>query len=163
MPFQAFDLVPADSKLRTLTLSGTYAHIEAQPALGQFYRRDALNVAASWNFWNDWTASGSVSFDLSNHLIPTPVTSGATTVLHYSHGLYEPAQSQLMLQYKNDCCTFKGTFITGYTTSSFGYRQHDEAVLFTLELRTLGAISYSSDVSSLYNSIDGLQANGRPQ
>jgi LPS-assembly protein len=162
-PFVAFDLVPADSKLRTLTLSGTYAHIAAQPDLGQFYRRDALNVAASWNFWNDWTASGSVSFDLSNHLIPTAVVSGATTVLHYSHGLYEPAQTQLMLQYKNDCCTFKGQLVMGYATTSFGYRTRDDAVLFTLELRTLGAVSYSSDVTSLYNQIDGLNANGRAQ
>jgi LPS-assembly protein len=28
--------------------------------------------------------------------------------------------------------------------------------LFTLELRTLGAFSYSSDVTSLYNSVDGV-------
>jgi LPS-assembly protein len=47
----------------------------------------------------------------------------------------------------------------GYTTSSFGSRVKDETVLFTLELRTLGAISYSSDVTSLYNSVDGINAS----
>jgi LPS-assembly protein len=158
-PFQAFNWF-TDAKLRSISLSGTYAHIEAQPDLGQFYRRDALNLYASYNFWNDWTVSGGITFDLSNHLVPTLVAS-TPPALHYSHGLYEPASTSLMLQYKNDCCTFKGQFVTGYSTTSFGYRTHEEVVLFTLELRTLGAISYSSDVTQLYNSVDGLNANGR--
>jgi LPS-assembly protein len=143
-----------------MSLTSTYAHIEAQPELGQFYRRDALNLYASYNFWDDWTASGGITFDLSNHLVPTLVST-TPPALHYSRGLYEPASTTLMLQYKNDCCTFKGQFVTGYGTSTFGYRTHQEAVLFTLELRTLGAVSYSSDVTQLYNSVDGLNSSGR--
>ena len=35
----------------------------------------------------------------------------------------------------------------------------DDTVLFTLELRTLGAISYSSDVTNLYSSVDGINTS----
>jgi len=161
VPFQALNWFPDNKQLRSVTFSGSYAHIEAQPDLGLFYRRDALNLSGSWNFWNDWTASGGITFDLSNHLVPVAVSLNPAIPLHYSHGLFEPSSTSMLLQYKNDCCTFKGQFVTGYSTSSYGYRVHDEAVMFTLELRTLGAVSYSSDVSSLYNSVDGLNSNGR--
>ena len=62
----------------------------------------------------------------------------------------------MTLQYKNDCCTFKAQYLTGYATSALGSRVKDDTVLFTLELRTLGAISYSSDVTNLYSSVDGI-------
>jgi LPS-assembly protein len=161
VPFQAFDWFKDNKELRSLTFTGSYAHIAAQPDLGLFYRRDALNLGASMNVWGDWTVSSGVTFDLSNHLIPTQVSSDPTVPLHYSHALFQPASTSLLLQYRNDCCTFKGQFVTGYGTSSYGYRVHDETVMFTLELRTLGAFSYSSDVTSIYNSVDGLNANGR--
>ncbi len=163
VPFQAFNWFPDNKQLRSFSLSAGYAHIEAQPDLGQFYRRDALNAGGSWNFWDDWTASGGITFDLSAHLVPTQLSTNPAIPLHYSHGLFEPSSESLTLQYKNDCCTLKGQFVTGYSTSSYGSRVHDETVLFTLELRTLGAISYSSDVTSLYNSVDGLNANGSRQ
>ncbi|MFI5011664.1 MAG: LPS-assembly protein LptD [Hyphomicrobiales bacterium] len=158
VPFQAFNWFPDNKNLRSLTFSAGYAHIAAQPDLGQFYRRNALNVGGSWNFWSDWTVSGGITYDLSNHLVPTVLSNDPTVPLHYSHGLFEPSSTSLMLQYKNDCCTLKGQYVTGYSTSSYGGRVHDETVMFTLELRTLGAFSYSSDVTSLYNSVDGISS-----
>ena len=155
-PFQAVGWFSDTKQLQSLSLSGTYAHITEQPLLGQPYRRNALNVNASFSPWQDWTLSYGVSFDLSNHIQPYLVYLNTTAYLHYSHGLFEPAVNTVVAQYKNDCCTFKAQYLQGYTTSSYGARVKDETVLFTIELRTLGAFSYSSDVSSLYNSIDGV-------
>ncbi|SEE42930.1 LPS-assembly protein [Rhizobiales bacterium GAS188] len=155
-PFQALGWFSGTKQLQSIGLSGTYAHLAAQPALGQPFRRDALNLNASFSPWTDWTVSYGVSFDLTNHLQPNLVYLNNIPYLHYSHGLFEPASNSLVAQYKNDCCTFKAQYIQGYATSSYGSRVKDETVLFTLELRTLGAFSYSSDVTSLYNSVDGV-------
>jgi LPS-assembly protein len=161
LPISALNAFPGNKQANSLTFSGSYLHVEAQPELGQFYRRNALNLGGSWNFFDDWTISSGITFDLSAHLVPTQISTDPTVPLHYSHGLFEPSSESLTLQYKNDCCTFKGQLVTGFSTTSYGYRTHQEAVLFTLELRTLGAVSYSSDVTNLYNSVDGLNASGR--
>jgi LPS-assembly protein len=162
-PFQAVDWFGDSKQMKSFSLTASYAHLDAQPDLGQFFRRNALNVTGNWNFWDDWSATAGVTFDLSAHLVPTQVITpvGDLPALHYSHGLFEPYSTVLALQYKNDCCTLTGQYVTGYAVTSGGYHIHDETVLFTLELRTLGAFSYSSDVTSLYNSVDGIGANGR--
>jgi LPS-assembly protein len=158
LPFQALDLFPDDKNLRSLAFTATYAHIDAQPEIGQPFRRNALNLSTSWNAWNDWTVTYGITFDLSHHLDPAlvTVTSTGTAALHYSHGLWAPLSNVIVAQYKNDCCTFKAQYVTGYSTSTYGARVKDETVLFTLELRTLGVLSYSSDVTSIYNSLDGV-------
>jgi LPS-assembly protein len=149
-----------DNKMaRSLSFSAVYAHLAAQPLLGQPFRRDALNLGTSFSPWTDWTFSYGIAFDLSNHLVPNLVSFNGISSEHFSHALFEPAQNAVTLQYKNDCCTFKAQYLMGYATSNLGTRVKDETVLFTLELRTLGAISYSSDVTSLYNSVDGINTS----
>jgi LPS-assembly protein len=160
LPFQAFDLFPDNKNFRSLTLSGTYAHIDAQPDIGRPFRQNALNLNASWNVWSDWTLNYGITFDLSHHDDPilTYVPSTGEPILHYSHGLWTPLSNVIYAQYKNDCCTFKAQYVTGYATSNYGARVKDETILLTLELRTLGAISYSSDVTGYYNQLDGINS-----
>jgi len=155
-PLQAFDAFADNRVARSLSFFASYGRIQAQPLLGQPFRREALNLGTSISPFQDWTFNYSISFDLSNHLVPTLVTLNGFSTDHFSHALWEPAQNAMTLQYKNDCCTFKAQYLQGYTTSALGSRVKDETVLFTLELRTLGAISYSSDVTNLYNSADGI-------
>ncbi|MBV9566958.1 MAG: hypothetical protein JO172_02370, partial [Hyphomicrobiales bacterium] len=158
-PLQAVGWFGDNRAARSLSFSASYGRVQAQPLLGQPFRREALNLGTSFSPYQDWTLNYSIGFDLSNHLVPTLVTVNGVASEHFSHALWQPAQNALTVQYKNDCCTFKAQYVMGYTTSSLGSRVKDETVLFTLELRTLGAISYSSDVSNLYNSVDGINVS----
>jgi LPS-assembly protein len=158
-PLQGVDWFGDNKVARSLSFSATYGRIQAQPLLGQPFRREALNLGTSFSPYQDWSFNYSIAFDLGNHLVPTLVTLNGVSFDHFSHALWEPAQNAMTVQYKNDCCTFKAQYLTGYTTSALGSRVKDDTVLFTLELRTLGAISYSSDVTNLYSTVDGINTS----
>jgi len=158
-PLQAFGWFADNRIARSLSFSALYGRVQAQPLLGLPFRREALNLGTSFSPFQDWTLNYSIAFDLSNHLVPTLVSLNGVSSEHFSHALWEPAQNAVTLQYKNDCCTFKAQYVTGYATSALGSRVKDDTVLFTLELRTLGAISYSSDVTNLYSSVDGINSS----
>ena len=148
---QNFDLrrldVVAAANYGPLEASLQYARYQAQPAIGFITRREGLSPALKYRFLENYFAQGNVIFDLSRHLSPTG-----------GDALFSPAGIGVGLGYQDDCTTFSVNYTNVLQDNAFnGLPAHNQTLLFSLKLRTLGDATIRTAVGSTVTQ-DGLTA-----
>ncbi len=126
-----------------------YARYAAQPDIGYFVRREGLGTSAQINLTRNWFVNGAVFFDLSRNATerfynPTGSTSDPWTI----------SALQVGAGYRDECTTLGIVYSNGgKTTLADGTSERTQTLMLRLELRTLGGVNYSYNVTS---TADGL-------
>lgn len=118
--------------------SVTYARYEAQPERAQPFRREGLGINAGLKLGQFWSARGGVLYDLDKYL-----TDRALAVPQLNTPRFTLASATVGTRYEDECTTFDVSYITSFRDTSEGTRARtSQAILFRLELRTLGEIGF---------------------
>lgn len=133
------------AKFGPLTTSVTYARYASQPELGMDKRREGILGSANLKITENWYVSGSVLLDLDRYLTDREryVASNATTL--YKGNMLNVASMSLGAGYTDECTTFSIQYTAGYKDSVTGAKERAQAVMFRLELRTLGQASVTQN------------------
>lgn len=146
-----------------------YSRYEPQPELGIPRRREGLSLSQSFNFAQFWSVRGSVLFDLDkykydreryrdayilNQLYPASYAAPA----YPKTGPLQTAALSAGLRYQDECTIFDVTYSQSYADRQAGAKNDTRTVMFRLELRTLGEISYSQNLGAT-SAGDGVASN----
>ncbi len=130
--------------LGPVTGSVTYARYDAQPERGQAFRREGIQFSGALKFAQNWSVRSTVLYDLDKYLTDRVFTPGRSSPRWSISALY------LGLNYKDECTTFDVLYSTGFQDSSTGTRQRtSQSLMFRLELRTLGGVTFRQNVDDL--------------
>lgn len=156
-----------------LSTSVGYGRYEPQPDLGITRRREGLSITQSVSFAQYWSVRGSVLFDLDKYKYDRERYRDALALYQsnpaaYSNptypntGPFQTASTSVGLRYQDECTIFDVSYIQSYADRAVnGARTNDtRTVMFRLELRTLGEISYSQSLGSS-SSGDGVSSSSR--
>ncbi len=147
----------------------TYARYERQPEIGFDRRREGIYVSQSVEFVKGWTARGTVLFDMDKYLADRETfrTNYANWVSNpgiytqpirpKSDALY-PTAISLGLQYRDECTIFDVNYTKQLADRFNGARQDGHTLLFRLELRTLGGVSYTQRLGTASTTSDGISS-----
>jgi LPS-assembly protein len=102
-----------------------YAYYRTSAAAGIFQRREEVNAAASIELFNNWSAVGSLVFDLQSE---------------------SSVSRSLGLAYADDCFEFSAVY--SETNDPYTDLVSERSVFFRLSLRTLAETSFSSQLGS---------------
>jgi len=147
-----------------VSTSLTYANYAAQPAIGFPMRREGLLGTARWDITPNWYVSGSVLLDLDRYLLAreTYLTQYAinpeTAVYNRENVAYVSGMS-LGLGYMDECTTFSLSYSVTprEVVRNSGEKNQNHTIAFTLELRSLGEVGYTQNLSGL-SSDEGVAA-----
>ena len=142
-----------------LSTSVGYGRYEPQPDLGITRRREGLSITQSVSFAQYWSVRGSVLFDLDKYkydreryreALASYQVYGGTNPTYPNTGPFQTASTSVGLRYQDECTIFDVSYIQSYADRAVnGARTNDtRTVMFRLELRTLGEISYSQSLGS---------------
>ncbi|WP_332686782.1 LPS-assembly protein LptD [Bosea sp. (in: a-proteobacteria)] len=146
-----------------------YSRYEPQPELGIPRRREGLSLSQSVSFAQYWSVRGSVLFDLDkykydreryrdaavlNQLYPTVYAAP----IFPKTGPLQTAALSAGLRYQDECTIFDVTYSQSYADRQAGAKDDTRTVMFRLELRTLGEISYSQNLGTA-SAGDGVASN----
>jgi LPS-assembly protein len=146
-----------------------YSRYEPQPDLGIPRRREGLSISQSVSFAQYWSVRGSVLFDLDKFkydreryrdavsLYMANPASYATPA-YPNTGPFQTAAASVGLRYQDECTIFDVTYSQSYADRQAGSTKDTRTVMFRLELRTLGEISYSQNLGTS-SSGDGVASN----
>lgn len=134
-----------------------YARYEPQPNLGVPRRREGLSVGGTIQLAQGWKLRTSVLFDLdkykydreryrdaySNYLLypasyPVPV--------YPNTGPFQTASTGFGINYTDECTIFDVSYSQSYGDRQAGATKDTRTVMFRLELKTLGQITYSQNL-----------------
>ncbi len=130
-----------------VSLSLTYARFEAQPERAQPFRREGVAINAGLKLGEFWSVRGGVLYDLGKRgrerdtylanvaagLPATPPSSARWSISSVSLGL----------RYQDECTIFDVSYLSSFKDASEGTRERtNQALMFRLELRTLGAVNF---------------------
>ncbi|NIX77079.1 LPS-assembly protein LptD [Microvirga terricola] len=143
----------------------TYARYAAQPAIGFDQRREGLLASATWNLTPNWYVSGSVLLDLDRNLLARQTfaqqlfTTPDTAVFNHMDKAYLTSMT-LGLGYADECTTLTVNYTVAPRNIAVtsGEKERTHTVLFRLELRTLGEVSFSQNIGSASASQEGVAA-----
>ncbi|MCP4559806.1 MAG: LPS-assembly protein LptD [Bosea sp.] len=154
-----------------LSTSIGYSRYEPQPDLGITRRREGLSISQSVSFAQYWSVRGSVLFDLDKfkydrerfrdalalyEAYPTVYANPA----YPSTGPFQAASASLGLRYQDECTIFDVSYTQSYADRQAGATKDTRTVMFKLELRTLGEISYSQNLGATSTG-DGVSSSSR--
>lgn len=136
-----------------------YSRYEPQPSLGITRRREGLSVTQSVSFAQYWTVRGSVLLDLDKYKYDRERYRDALALYMsnpavYSNPAYpntgplQTAAATIGLRYQDECTIFDVSYSQSYADRQAGARNDTRTVMFRLELRTLGEISYSQNLGT---------------
>ncbi|MDJ1159682.1 LPS-assembly protein LptD [Chelatococcus sp. SYSU_G07232] len=128
--------------LGPVTTSAIYARYDAQPELGIDRRREGLYTSAGLRLTPNWSLNGSVLFDLDRYLqdrLTNPTGARSTP--------WSVAGLSLGVLYQDECTVFGITYSSSYKDAATGTKDRDTTVMLRLELRTLGEINISQNLS----------------
>ncbi len=146
-----------------------YSRYEPQPELGIPRRREGLSLSQSFSFAQYWSVRGSVLFDLDKYKYDRERYRDAYG-LHqlypasYAAPIYPktgPLQTAALsagLRYQDECTIFDVTYSQSYADRQAGAKNDTRTVMFRLELRTLGEVSYSQNLGTS-SAGDGVASN----
>jgi len=127
-----FDLnqaqVTATGKLGDVTASASYLYLREQPAIASGNAYDETNTVsgrASWQVSETWRLFGSIAWDIQEEAM---------------------AGNSIGLAYSDECTTLSISY--SETTADYTDLQSSKTLLVSLELRTLGATGFQSDLGS---------------
>lgn len=147
--------VSASMNFDPLWLGVTYARYEAQPERAQPFRREGIALSGSLKLGQFWSARGGVLYDLSKYIRDrdqylanvalgriNPVVTAAPSTPKWAI-----SAMSLGLRYQDECTTFDVSYLTSFRDTSEGTRARtNQALVFRLELRTLGAVNFRQAV-----------------
>jgi LPS-assembly protein len=137
-----------------VSASAMYARYAAQPELGYPYRREGLLTSANFKLTDRWSLNGSVLFDLDRYLTERQNYAYAGLPIQQSNR-WSVASVSVGALYQDECTTFGVTYVSNLKDGSQGTNRPDKTIMLRLELRTLGEVSFSQNISS-EGSTDGI-------
>ncbi|MBF9232264.1 LPS-assembly protein LptD [Microvirga alba] len=143
----------------------TYARYAAQPAIGFDQRREGLLASATWNVTPKWYVTGSLLLDLDRYLLARDtfaanfIANPSTAVYNRLNAAYVGSMS-LGVGYMDECTTFTLNYSMAPRNLAVtsGEKDRSHTVMFRLELRTLGEVSFSQNINGAASSQDGVAA-----
>lgn len=146
-----------------------YSRYEPQPNLGVTRRREGLSLTQSVSFAQYWSVRGSVLFDLDKFKYDRERYRDAlalyqanpaayTNPIYPNTGPFQTAAASVGLRYQDECTIFDVSYSQSYADRQAGARNDTRTVMFRLELRTLGEISYSQNLGAT-SSGDGVASS----
>lgn len=129
-----------------VTASVTYARYDAQPERAQPFRREGIALNAGMRIGQHWSVRGGVLYDLSKYIRDREVAI-ANSLTPPSTPKWAISSATMGLRYHDECTTFDVSYITSFRDTSEGTRARtNQALMFRLELRTLGAVNYRQSI-----------------
>ena len=108
-----------------------FADYQAQPLIGYEVRREGIALSSRYNINPNYFVSGNIDFDMSRQYYPS-------TMASYDPGPFAISSFGLLGGYKDDCTTFQVGYTSAYVDNGSGSFNHNQTVLVSLQLRTLG-------------------------
>ncbi|MGX1788707.1 LPS-assembly protein LptD [Bosea sp. NPDC055332] len=148
-----------------------YSRYEPQPDLGIPRRREGLSISQSVSFAQYWSVRGSVLFDLDKFKYDRERYRDALSLymanpaayanpVYPNTGPFQTASASLGLRYQDECTIFDVSYSQSYADRQAGSTKDTRTVMFRLELRTLGEISYSQNLGAS-SAGDGVSSSTR--
>lgn len=148
-----------------------YSRYEPQPDLGITRRREGLSISQSVSFAQYWSVRGNVLFDLDKYKYDRERYRDALALYQqypasYSNPIYpntgpfQTASASVGLRYQDECTIFDVSYSQSYADRQAGSTKDTRTVMFRLELRTLGEISYSQNLGATSTG-DGVASSSR--
>ncbi len=119
-----------------------YANYQSQPVIGYYVRREGPALNSRYKISDNYFAQGNITFDMSRQFYP-PVEIGYTTP-----GPFAIAAYGLGAGYQDDCTTFSVNYTSVYQDNRNTARSRNQTWLVQLQLRTLGAATFSQTFSA---------------
>lgn len=152
------------------TASVGYGRYEPQPNLGIPRRREGLSLNGSLLVTPNWRVRAGVLFDLDKYKYDREVRANqyaawlaspsTVAVPKYTDtGLFQAASTSFGLNYTDECTVFDVSYSQSYADRQSGATKDTRTVMFRLELRTLGEISYSQNLGSGSSTGDGVTSS----
>ncbi len=113
-----------------------YANYASQPVIGYEVRREGLALNSKYSITKNYYVQGNVSFDMSREFYPVSLTG-------FNSGPFAISSFGLGAGYKDDCTTFLVTYTNIYEDNGSGSFNHNQTVMLSLQLRTLGDTTFS--------------------
>jgi LPS-assembly protein len=144
----------ANAAFGPLTTSAMYARYDAQPELGQLYRREALLGTAKFQFHENWHVSGNLLFDLDRYLLDRDLSLAyPATYPTYNKNQFRLARIGLGIGYQDECTTFSFQYFRGLSDNLGATNQTAQIFMLRLELKHLGQVNFSQTTGPV--SLDG--------
>ncbi|PZU85900.1 MAG: LPS-assembly protein LptD [Chelatococcus sp.] len=152
------------------SVSVGYGRYEPQPDLGTFRRREGLSLNGSVNVAQGWSVRAGVLFDLDKYKYDRErywaqyaswTASPATVVqpIYPTTSPFQTASTSFGINYRDECTVFDISYSQSYADRQSGATKDTRTVMFRLELRTLGEISYSQNLGGASSSSDGVSSS----
>jgi len=154
----------ASIKLDPVTFEAHYANYEAQPLIGFDKRRQGLALNGKYEFMKNYFVTGNVTFDMTRYLYNT--VTGNTYLAYPIAGVdvtgtapvFSVASLGLGAGYHDECTTFLINYSSSYQPQAgTNLPARNQTVMVTLQLRTLGTITFSQGLGSVLTN-DGIKA-----
>jgi LPS-assembly protein len=134
-----------------------YGRYEPQPSLGIFRRREGLSLNGSVLVTPNWRLRAGVLFDLDKYKYDREVRisqfttwaaspSTVTQPRYIDSRLLQTASTSFGINYTDECTVFDVSYSQSYADRQSGATKDTRTVMFRLELRTLGELSYSQNL-----------------
>jgi LPS-assembly protein len=145
-----------------VSASLTYASYAAQPLLGFTHRREGLTPAASLAITPNWSVTGNVMFDMDKYLdqretYATAFAVNPATATYRRSDLYSVASAGVTIGYRDECTTFSISYSATPLLAATGTTTEDKTVLVRLELRSLGQLGLSQNITGT-TTADGISS-----
>lgn len=139
------------------TASVGYGRYEPQPELGIPRRREGLSLSGSIKIAENWRVRAGVLFDLDKYkfdreryrdlYVAYAKAPGVTVPPVYPNtGLFQTASTSFGINYTDECTVFDVSYSQSYADRQAGATKDTRTVMFRLELKTLGEITYSQNL-----------------
>jgi LPS-assembly protein len=151
--------IDAAATYSNTVLSGSvgYGRYEPQPELGVPRRREGLSLNGSIQVVQNWRLRAGVLFDLDKYKfdreryrdsLATYLAAGSvgTAPIYPNTGPLQTASTSFGLNYTDECTIFDISYSQSYADRQAGATKDTRTVMFKLELKTLGQITYSQNL-----------------
>ncbi|WP_103716916.1 LPS-assembly protein LptD [Bosea psychrotolerans] len=130
-----------------------YGRYEPQPDLGIPRRREGLSLNGSVLVAQNWRVRAGVLFDLDKYKYDREVwrasyAAGTATIATYPNtGPLQTASTSFGVNYTDECTIFDVSYTQNYADKQVsGTTKDTRTIMFKLELKTLGQITYSQNL-----------------
>jgi LPS-assembly protein len=149
----------ANATLGPVTTRVMYARYAAQPELGYPTRREGLLTSARLKLSDNWSLNGSILLDLDRYLQDRQNSIANPQMPYAKSNPWTVAGLSLGAVYQDECTLFGITYSSSYKDAATGTKNRDQTLMFRLELRTIGEVSYQHQLENGTSLTDGVSSN----
>lgn len=153
-----------------ITASVGYGRYEPQPNLGISRRREGVSLNGSLLVTPNWRLRAGVLFDLDKYKYDREIRANqyaawlaspsTVAVPKYTDtGLFQTASTSFGINYTDECTVFDVSYSQSYADRQSGATKDTRTVMFRLELRTLGELSYQQNLGGTTATGDGVTSS----